>query len=71
MAELIGDAMFGPGTTEINWLIVCIDTSLYCDSGIFQSVAEDILSEIRECPPAQGFEKAEVPGERGRDQMAR
>ena len=29
--------------------------------------AEEILKELRECPPAPGFERVEVPGERERD----
>ena len=67
MAELIGAAMLGPVTTEMNWLQICIDTSIYRQADAFQSVAEDILRELRECPPAPGFDSVEVPGERERD----
>jgi LDH2 family malate/lactate/ureidoglycolate dehydrogenase len=30
-------------------------------------VAEEILSELRDCPPAPGFARVEIPGERERD----
>ena len=66
LAELIGEAMLGPITTEMNWLLVCIDTTLYSDGGRYQSVAEGILQEIRTCPPADGFVRVEIPGERER-----
>jgi LDH2 family malate/lactate/ureidoglycolate dehydrogenase len=32
-----------------------------------QTAAEEILSEIRACPPASGFTHVAVPGERERD----
>lgn len=71
MAELIGEALLGPATTELSWLLICIDTTLYRDDGPFQATAEEILQELRDCPPAPGFERVEVPGERERDQKAR
>lgn len=70
VAELIGEAMLGSVTAEMNWLLICIDTALYGQSGQFQSVAEEILQELRSCPPAPGFEKVEIPGERERDRQA-
>ena len=70
MAELIGEAMLGPVTTEMNWLILCIDTSLYADGARYQAIAEAVLQEIRTCPPAAGFAQVEIPGERERDLAA-
>jgi LDH2 family malate/lactate/ureidoglycolate dehydrogenase len=67
MAEMLCDAMLGPATTEVNWLVVALDTTRYRDPDAMQSAAEDILSELRDCPPASGFKKVEVPGERERD----
>ena len=67
MAELIGEAMLGPVTAEMNWLLLCIDTELYRENNHFQSVAEEILDEMRNCPPSPGFDKVEVPGERERE----
>lgn len=67
MAELIGEAMLGPATTELNWLLICIDTTLYADGSRYQAIAEELLQEIRACPPAAGFERVEIPGERERE----
>jgi LDH2 family malate/lactate/ureidoglycolate dehydrogenase len=67
LAELIGAAMLGPVTTEMNWLCVCIDTALYSDGQKYQEVAEEILQELRSCPPVSGVEKVEIPGERERE----
>ena len=71
LAELIGEAMLGPVTTEMNWLLICIDTTLYREGSKYRAVAEEILQELRECPPAKGFERVEIPGERERDLQAR
>ncbi|MDH3377163.1 MAG: Ldh family oxidoreductase [Gammaproteobacteria bacterium] len=67
MAELIGEAMLGPVTGEINWMVLCVDMERYNDAHTFQRIAEEILIDIRACPPAPGFEKVQVPGERERD----
>lgn len=67
MAELIGEAMLGEVTTEMNWLFICIDTALYAGGSRYQAIAEGILQEIRSCPPAVGFARVEIPGERERD----
>jgi LDH2 family malate/lactate/ureidoglycolate dehydrogenase len=67
MAELIGEAMLGPATTECNWLLVCIDTTRHRAPGRMRAIAEEILTDLRACPPAPGFEKVEIPGERERD----
>jgi len=67
LAELIGEAMLGPATTEMNWFCVCVDTSLYSDGKKYMDVAENILQDLRSCPPLSGFGKVEIPGERERD----
>ena len=36
-----------------------------------QAAAEAVLEEVRQCPPAPGFEQVEVPGERERDYRIR
>lgn len=66
VAELIGEAMLGPATTECNWLMIVINTGRYRDSSNMQSIAEEILSELRDSPPAPGFDRVEIPGERER-----
>lgn len=67
IAEMLCDAMLGPATTEVNWLLLALDTTRYRNPGEQQKAAEDILAELRACPPAPGFRRVEVPGERERD----
>ncbi len=66
VAELIAEAMLGPATTEANWLMITLDARRYRESSAMQAAAEDILAELRDCPPAPGFDRVEVPGERER-----
>ena len=66
-AEIIAEAMLGPTETEGNWLLLTLDTALYREGQAMQRVAEEILQELRDCPPAPGFERVEVPGERERE----
>ncbi|MFZ1816203.1 MAG: Ldh family oxidoreductase [Rhizobiaceae bacterium] len=70
MGELICDAMLGPATVESNTFILMVDTSCYREAGVFQVAAEEILTDLRTCPPAEGFEKVEIPGERERNRKA-
>ena len=66
MAELVGEALLGTATTEMNWIILLVDTTRYRDDSTFKNAAELILSDIRGCPPADGFDQVEIPGERER-----
>lgn len=66
VAELIGEALLGPATTEVHWLLLAIDTARFRAPAEMTRVAEEILAEMRECPPAPGFDRVEVPGERER-----
>lgn len=66
IGELIGEAMLGPATTECNWLLVTIDTTRYRAAPRMQEITEEILAEMRSCPPAPGFDRVEIPGERER-----
>lgn len=70
MAELIGEAMLGPVATECNWLLITLDTERFRARHRLQDVAEEILEELRTCPPADGFERVEIPGEREREYRA-
>lgn len=63
-AEMIAEALLGPATTECNWLMLAMDCTLYQEPTRMQEIAEEILAELRACPPAPGFTKVEVPGER-------
>jgi len=66
-AEIVAEAMLGPTETEGSWLLLTLDTALYRESQVMQRVAEEILHELRDCPPAPGFERVEIPGERERE----
>ncbi len=66
MAEMICEAMLGPVTTEVNWLVLALDASRHREPGRMRAAAEEILAEVRACPPAEGFAAVEVPGERER-----
>ncbi len=66
-AEMIAEAMLGPVTTECNWLMLALDCSLYQEPSRLQEIAEGILDEFRNCPPAPGFDRVEIPGEREAD----
>jgi uncharacterized oxidoreductase len=67
MAEMVCDAMLGPASTECNWLTLAIDTTRHRERSVMAQAAEEVLSELRACPPAPGFEQVLVPGERERD----
>ena len=66
VAELIGEAMLGPSSTECNWLLICVDSTRFRNKSTMQTAAEQVLEELRQCPPAPGFEAVEIPGERER-----
>ncbi|MDH5452185.1 MAG: Ldh family oxidoreductase [Paracoccaceae bacterium] len=70
IGELIGEALLGPVAVECNWLLIAIQTSRYRSASHLTTVAEEILSELRSCPPAPGFDKVEIPGERERAHRA-
>ena len=67
VAEIMAEALLGPSTTEANWLLLVIDCSRYRGSDSMHHAAENVLDEIRNCPPAPGFKKVEIPGERERN----
>lgn len=67
MAEMICEAMLGPVACECNWLMIALDTTRYKQPGRIQAEAETILAELRNCPPAPGFDRVEIPGERERE----
>ena len=67
MAELIGEAMLGPSSPECNWFLLTIDTRRFRQPEAFRIAAEEILVDLRTCPPAPGFKRVEIPGERERE----
>lgn len=68
IAELIGEAMLGPATSETNWLMITLNTQGFRDATSMQAIAEEILADCRQCPPLPGFDRVEIPGERERAQ---
>ena len=70
-AEIMAEAMLGPTETEGNWLMITLDTAMYREPHQMQVIAEEILKELRDCPPASGFERVEIPGEREREHRER
>ena len=71
MAELIGEALLGKPAIECNWLMITINTTNYQDRASLHSAAEEILADIRSCPPSPGFDRVEIPGERERETRRR
>ena len=71
MAEMIGEAMLGPSSPECNWFLLAVDTKRFRAADAMQQAAEEILADLRSCPPAPGFAKVEIPGEREREQRER
>ena len=70
VGELVGEALLGPSTTECHWLLITLDTTRYRSAPAMQAAAEEVLDELRHCPPAPGFDKVEIPGERERAHRA-
>ena len=67
IAEIMAEAVLGPSTTEGNWLLFVLDTRRYGEQERMHQAAEAVLEELRNCPPAPGYERVEIPGERERD----
>lgn len=69
-AEIVGEALLGPSTTECNWLLITLDATRFRETHPMQAAAEEVLSELRACPPAPGIAQVEIPGERERAHRA-
>ncbi|MEO1330433.1 MAG: Ldh family oxidoreductase [Pseudomonadota bacterium] len=66
LAELVGEAIFGRARSGMNWLLLTVDLARFRGPSAYRAAAEACLAEIRSCPPAPGFDRVEVPGERER-----
>ena len=64
VAELLGEAVFGDMMDGLNWICVCIDLKRFRAPARYKAAAEECLASLRTCPPAPGFDRVEVPGER-------
>jgi LDH2 family malate/lactate/ureidoglycolate dehydrogenase len=70
IAELAGGAALGPARDGLNWLVLAVDLGRFSSATAYRRAAEECLAEIRACPPAPGFARVEVPGERERELKA-
>jgi len=70
MAELIAEAMLDPSNTEGTLLLITLDATRFREPTQIRVAAEEVLDELRNGPPAPGFLRVEIPGERERDHRA-
>jgi LDH2 family malate/lactate/ureidoglycolate dehydrogenase len=70
MAELVAEAMLGPVSLECHWLVLAIDCARWRAPSAMRATAEDVLADLRACPPAGDHARVEIPGERERDARA-
>lgn len=64
VAELIGEAILGQVRDGMNWIGVAVDLTRFRAPSAYRRAAEACLAELRACPPAPGFDRVEIPGER-------
>ncbi len=64
VAELLGEAILGQAMDGMNWIAITVDLARFRAPAAYRAAAEACLQELRECPPAPGFSRVEVPGER-------
>ncbi len=64
VAELLGEAILGEAMSGMNWIFVAIDLTRFRAPAAYRRAAESCLAELRTCPPAPGFARVEIPGER-------
>jgi len=79
MAELLGEAIRGDAMWGGNWICICVHMARFRGPSAYRTAAEQCLAEqclaeqclaeqclagLRECPPAPGFSRVEIPGER-------
>ena len=65
-AELIAEALLGPVKIEGNWLLLVIDARKMRTAAGLQARAGEIMADMRNCRPAPGFDRVDVPGQRER-----
>lgn len=64
VAELLGEAILGQAMDGLNWITIAVDLARFRAPAAYRLAAEECLAELRACPPAPGFERVEIPGER-------
>lgn len=66
VGELLGEAVFGEAMDGLNWVCIAVDLSRFGSASRYSQAAESCLADLRSCPPAPGFSRVEIPGERER-----
>jgi LDH2 family malate/lactate/ureidoglycolate dehydrogenase len=64
VAELLGEAILGKAMDGMNWIAIAVNLARFREPSAYQRAAESYLEELRNCPPAPGFDRVEIPGER-------
>ncbi len=64
VAELLGESILGQAMDGMNWICIAVDLSRFRAASAYRRAAEECLAEMRACPPAPGFDRVEIPGER-------
>jgi len=64
VAELLGEAILGQAMDGMNWICIGVDLAKFRAPAAYRRAAEQCLAELRDCPPAPGFDRVEIPGER-------
>ena len=62
VAELIGDALLG-NPRELNWFVIAIDIAPFQPVADFVRASEAYLQQVKDVPPAPGFDEVLIPGE--------
>ncbi len=63
IGELVAEAMLGPADFDCNWLIIAMAVENFRAYEGFAVAAEEILGELRDCPPLPGKDKVKIPGQ--------
>ena len=53
------------------FIVDIVSVDIQSEPLALQAAAEDVLADLRNCPPAPGFDRVEIPGEREREQRRR
>lgn len=62
VAELLGDALLG-NSRELNWFVIAIDIASFRPVAEFVRASEAFLQQVKDVPPASGFDEVLIPGE--------
>ena len=52
-------------------MVIAIDTTRFRSNPDLMTASKEVLDEMRRCPPAPGFSKVEIPGQRENERVER